>query len=284
MKTVEKAPPSGCRCRRPTYLGVPYRMDIWKDQDVNNRATLSILLPLVPLKYVELKVAKGGHAVTLKVQWPRNLLEPERINSTFKNADGLPAYLPWHPKNVAGKEAIRELRHYSTENVFSAQDFLLPFKCEEHFTDFEGRPGLKFVKFKSGESYALLELMGVRDNYEDAKKASKYEFAEFEDDESTTAMSTDQSLPSTRSKQGHYGGARGNHTTAATTRATATTPNVRTSTATARASATMGTSACVPVAVVKAGYDPGSVASSNKRRAFVQNAPPEYEEYDEESL
>ena len=283
METLEKAPSLDCRCRRLTYLAVPFRMDIWKDQDVNKRATLTILLPSVPLTHVELKVAKGGYAVTLKMQWPKNLLEPERINSTFKNSDGLPAYMPWHPKNVAGKEATRELRHYSTDKVYSTQDFLLPFKCEEHFTDSEGRPGLKFIKYKSGENYALLELMGVRDNYEDAKKASKYEFAEFEDDESTVAMSTDQSLASTRGSRERFG-ARGNPTTAATARGTATAPNVRTSAATARASATTSTGARVPVTEVNA-YDPGSVVSSSKRRAVVQNAPFDYEEeYDEESL
>jgi hypothetical protein len=248
-----------------------------------------MLLPSVPLTHVEIKVAKGGHAVTLKVRWPNNLLEPELMNSTFKDPDGRPSYLPWHPKNVAGKKAVRELRNYSTEEVHSSQDFLVPFKCEEHFTNAEGRPGLKFLRYKNGEMYAIVELMGVRDNYEDAKKARKYEFSEVEEDEedeSSGDESMAEPLPTRRVGTRTSTAAAATNVTAATHAPTAaggvpTAAHVPANVHVPAAAAARGpTTICAQEEL----YDPGAIVVSHKRRAGVQNAPLDDDEYDYEEL
>jgi hypothetical protein len=134
----------------------------WIDEHLNKRCTVKVFLGSFPFKCVTMSVAPGGLFLNIRTEIPEEALNVDKFNaSVYKTLNGTPKYGKNHFKTIADKDVVGTVRNNPQDKVFSVQSILLPYKCQEEFTDLEGHPGQQFKRFKSGMKVALCELIAA---------------------------------------------------------------------------------------------------------------------------
>jgi hypothetical protein len=124
-------------------LLLPHYVGEWEDDEVNKRATIVCLVPASDPNDYQIKVAKGGRALQLVMDWPDLLLDPREILRQLGLA------LQGNNMAIALFKAVKGLRSNLKDGVKSCMKIPLPFKCEEQLCSVDGC-GLGIGRFGSG--------------------------------------------------------------------------------------------------------------------------------------